>query len=109
MRSGLLEEAIRVLNRGTRHDNRMAAWLGRAACENAVRARLEARGVEVGRAAMRSQLICLEAVDPDSARKAESIWSQLSRACHHHAYDLAPTGAEVAGLLDEVATLARRA
>lgn len=103
----LLTEARRVLDQGTRQGNRMAAWLARAACENAIRAHLDARGLDTGRASMKSQLICLEALDPELARRSESVWSQLSGACHHHAYDLAPTGPEVAGLIGEVETLAR--
>lgn len=80
----------------------MAAWLARAACENAVLDALCSHGLDVARGTMRSQLICLESVDPDLARRSESVWSQLSGACHHHAYDLAPTGPEVAGLIEGV-------
>lgn len=57
---------------------------------------------------MKSQLICLGAVDAELARRSETVWTQLSGACHHHAYDLAPTGPEVAGLISEVEGLVRR-
>ena len=101
----LLAESRRLLDQGTRQGNRMAAWLARAACEDAVRGHLDERGLDAGRASMKSQLICLEALDPELARRSESVWSQLSGASHHHAYDLAPTGPEVAGLITEVEAL----
>lgn len=102
----LVAEAQRLLDRGTRHDNRMAAWYARSACEDTIARHLQERGLDMGHATMKSQLICLEALDPNLAQHAGSVWGQLSSACHHHAYDLAPTGPEVAGYLAQVRALA---
>jgi hypothetical protein len=33
--------------------------------------------------------------DADLAARAGHAWSALSRACHHHAYELAPTAVEL--------------
>ena len=48
----------------------------------------------------RSQLILLrELGDPVIAGKARIAWDGLSRACHHHSYELQPTVGEVRGLV----------
>jgi hypothetical protein len=46
---------------------------------------------------MRTQLICLRTYldDADLAARAAHAWSALSRASHHHAYELAPTATEL--------------
>jgi len=46
---------------------------------------------------MRTQLICLRTYlgDADLAARASHAWSALSRASHHHAYELAPTATEL--------------
>ena len=46
---------------------------------------------------MRAQLICLRSYldDPRLAASIGHAWSALSRACHHHAYELAPTAGEL--------------
>jgi hypothetical protein len=47
-------------------------------------------------------LLCLPTYAPTaSALAARYLWSALTRACHHHPYELAPTSGEVAGWLDE--------
>ena len=42
---------------------------------------------------MRTQLICLRSYLEDAplAARAGHAWSALSRACHHHPYELGPT------------------
>ena len=42
--------------------------------------------------------------DQEAARDAAYAWSALSRACHHHAYELQPTASELRSLI----TLTRR-
>ena len=55
---------------------------------------------------MRSQLLCLTAyLDPGPARRAAYLFAALSRACHYHPYELAPTAAELTGWLDQAAQL----
>jgi hypothetical protein len=38
--------------------------------------------------------------DQEAARDASYAWSALSRACHHHAYELPPTASELRALID---------
>ena len=87
---------------------RAAALLARQALEQAM-AELwttlpEADGLTDGR--MRSQLLCLTAyVDEDVATRAAYLSAALSRACHYHSYELAPTAAELTRWLSETADL----
>ena len=37
--------------------------------------------------------------DQEAARDASYAWSALSRACHHHAYELPPTASELRSLI----------
>lgn len=51
-------------------------------------------GVEA--APMRAQLLVLRnEVTPNLAAEAEYAWAALSRACHHHPYELVPTAEEL--------------
>lgn len=44
----------------------------------------------------RAQLLTLtRTVDADLGSRATELWHTLSRAAHHHAYELAPTGPEL--------------
>ena len=55
---------------------------------------------------LRSQVLCLTAyLDPGTARRAVYLFAALSRACHYHPYELAPTAAELNGWLDQAAQL----
>ena len=44
-------------------------------------------------------------LQPRLAREISYVWAALSSACHYHPYDLAPTGAELAGWIDTVVAL----
>jgi len=58
---------------------------------------------------MRSQLLCLTAyLDRGTASRAAYLLAALSRACHYHPYELAPTAAELLGWLDETAQIVTR-
>ena len=59
---------------------------------------------------MRAQLICLRTYlgDADLAARAGHAWSALSRACHHHAYELAPTATELRAWFSVVDELIRK-
>lgn len=85
---------------------RVAAVLGRQALEE-VLARLwagTAPGVEDS--SMRAQLLCLGTyTDDELADRISSAYGGLTRACHHHHYELSPTAAEITGWLDDVAVL----
>jgi hypothetical protein len=104
-----LLEAARQLIR--RHDAataglwpRAGALLARQALEEALDAYWNARGLALGECPMRPQLVCLREYLPDTelAGRVEHAWSALSRACHHHPYELAPTAGELEGWVQVV-------
>lgn len=75
---------------------RTTALLARQALETALAAywRRTAPGTED--APFTAQLLCLRSyADADIAAEAFQSWAALSDACHHHAYDLAPTAPEL--------------
>ncbi|UUO00323.1 hypothetical protein M4D79_14855 [Mycolicibacterium novocastrense] len=41
----------------------------------------------------------------DVGERAKRLWYSLSRACHHHAYELQPSALEIRQLVAEVRTL----
>jgi hypothetical protein len=54
-----------------------------------------------------AQLRCVEVYSRDgsAAKCALHLWATLSRACHHHPYDLAPSAAEVLAVLHTLETV----
>jgi hypothetical protein len=89
---------------------RAAALLARQALELALTglwaARPAARGLD--RSSMRSQLLCLTAyLGGDTATRAAYLYAALSRACHYHLYELAPTGTELTRWLNETGQLVK--
>ena len=87
---------------------RAAALLARQALEAAMAELWAAKrqAAEMAGCTMRSQLLCLTAyLDPGTARRAAYLFAALSRACHHHSYELAPTAAELTGWLDQAGQL----
>jgi hypothetical protein len=55
---------------------------------------------------MRSQLLSMNVyLDEDVAARAAYLSAELSRACHYHSYELAPTAAELTRWLNEAADL----
>jgi hypothetical protein len=88
---------------------RAASVLGRIAIERATATILTIRAPGAEDAAMRVQLLCLEATSPDTAmaRDAAIAWNALSRACHHHPYELAPGLVELVDHLDVAEALVR--
>lgn len=84
---------------------RMVALLTRQALEKALcefwAASPSTSGL--GACARKSQLACLPFyLDARAAREAAYLWATLSDACHYHAYELAPTAAELAGWVNAV-------
>lgn len=58
---------------------------------------------------MRTRLLVLPVVTGDEvAGLARGVWSGLCTAVHHHAYELAPTAAELRGWHHDVATVVAR-
>lgn len=85
---------------------RLAAFLARQALEELVVERCHALGVDVRGASMRSRLVILASLDTTKRADAAALaWNGLSSACHHHAYELAPSVPEVRALCAAVATL----
>jgi hypothetical protein len=79
------------------HWPRSAALLTRQALESSLTFfwTRQAPGVEA--CSTRAQMLCLGRYlgDEPLAHRAHAAWSGLSRACHHHVYDLAPTREEL--------------
>lgn len=54
----------------------------------------------------RSKLVVLGALrGPETGERAKRAWHDLSRACHHHAYELQPSITEIRQLLRQVRQL----
>src|SRR3954451_12237623 len=71
----------------------------RSALESIVVGRLKEHGIDATKATMRSRLACLRVVDPLFGEAAGLIWAGLTRCCHHHAFELSPSAAEIQSYL----------
>ena len=82
---------------------RAAALLSRQALEEGLDRLWENDRPGVAAAGRRTQMLCLGQVIEDEALAADvrAAWSSLSRACHHHHYELAPTAAELEGWIQQ--------
>lgn len=77
---------------------RACTWLIRLALEHAIDDFWAEHRPDVAEINRRAQLIALtRTVDPVLGRQVTELWHALSRAAHHHAYELAPTAAELRG------------
>ena len=76
---------------------RASAILALEALEASMLRLWERRTLDLQGCSMRAQLICLRTYlgDAHLAARAGHAWSALSRACHHHPYELAPTAGEL--------------
>lgn len=87
---------------------RAVALLSRQAIEGSLFDLWRAVGPGVEAAPMRAQLLVLRReVIPSLAAEAEYAWAALSRACHHHPYELVPTAAELGQWLEAAGALDR--
>lgn len=86
---------------------RAAALLARQALESSLDSYWHSRGLPLGACSTKAQLLCLSeySKDGDLAREAHHVWAALSRACHHHPYELAPTAGELEGWVEAVARI----
>ena len=96
----LLDEAQQLLSEvipGTRGRwPRACAWLIRLALERALDEYWASVLPEAASCSMRAQLLLLpHHAGKEIAQKAADAWFGLARAAHHHAYELAPTAAEL--------------
>ena len=89
---------------GDRAGRRTAVRLLRLAVEQAVDRVWHVGGLPaMTRVSRRAQFLVLahaarDDAARDAAREAAAAWAALSTGCHHHAYELTPTAAEVADL-----------
>lgn len=76
---------------------RLAAFLARQAVEDLIDARCaELTGVQVVVGTTKAKLAVLKSLDETPAGPSLiDAWHQLTGFCHHHAYQLSPTVAEV--------------
>jgi hypothetical protein len=75
---------------------RACTWLIRLALEHALDDYWTQHEPEIRNVSRRAQLLTLSrTVDPDLGRLGTELWHVLSRAAHHHPYELAPTGDEL--------------
>lgn len=76
---------------------RLAAFLGRQAVEELIDARCaELTGLQVVVGTAKAKLAVLKSLDKTPAGPVLiDAWHQLAGFCHHHAYQLSPTVAEV--------------
>ena len=88
---------------------RASALLALQALEASLRRLWERHTLEFHGCSMRTQLICLRSYLEDAplAARAGHAWSALSRACHHHPYELAPTAGELQSWFSVVRDLVR--
>lgn len=90
---------------------RASAFLARQALEESLDDvwRHQAGTAELTDCPMRTQLLCARAyLDVDLAGRIAWTWAALSRACHHHSYELAPTAAELQRWMNDVENLVRQ-
>lgn len=81
---------------------RCAAWLVRLGLEQALDALWQQHDPVLARITKRAQLLVLgRYVDAETQHRTAAPWSVLSRAGHHHHYELAPTVAELRSWLEE--------
>ena len=89
---------------------RAAALLGRQAMETGLDEWWRAKGIPLDACTTHAQLLCLSTYlkDDDTAGQLRYAWSALTRACHHHPYELPPATAELEGWLATVAAWLER-
>jgi hypothetical protein len=74
--------------------------------EDAVGNVLAVRAPGAERCANRPRLLCLGEYVPDElAERTSFLWATLSRACHHHPYELSPNADEISGWIADAETV----
>jgi len=112
--ASLLVVARDLLQRPTRATAglwpRATALVARQALEGALDTFWQTRAPEVSHAPTHAQLLCLRRYlnDEDMAGRVAWAWASLSRACHHHAYEMPPSSTELATWIEVVEALGER-
>ncbi|WP_245560046.1 hypothetical protein [Nocardia asiatica] len=87
--------------------SRATAWILRIALEQAVDDLWLRLAPALVRCPMRAQLIALRAfAGPDVAARVAVLWAALSRAAHHHDYELAPSVTDLRRWREQTVALA---
>lgn len=88
---------------------RASSLLALQALEASLARLWEGQDLDLRGCTMPTQLICLRSYLDDArlAARTGHAWSALHRACHHHAYELAPTAGELQSWLSVVGDLIR--
>ncbi len=82
---------------------RAVVWLLRIQLEQDIEDYLQAHGIPADDLPGRTRLLLLHGyLEPADVQHVTSAWYGLSHAGHHHAYELAPTHAELRGWLQAV-------
>lgn len=86
---------------------RASALLVRQALEESLTGYWMVKGIALERCSTRAQLICLHEYlhEGDLASRLAHAWGALSRACHHHPYELPPTVEEIKSWMEPVREL----
>lgn len=75
---------------------RACTWLIRLALEHALDDFWARHAPDIGGASRRAQLLVFKRMtNADLGQRYNQLWSELSNAAHHHAYELAPTAIEL--------------
>ncbi len=107
----LLDAANSVLNRPELGLGgawpRAVALIGRQALEEGLDQFWDGELAQMKDASRRTQTLCLNQFmrDPELSDGIKEAWSSLTRACHHHPYELSPTASELKNWLEEVEAL----
>lgn len=110
----LLHSATQVLDRPDFPMNgawpRAVAFLARQALEEALGEYWDRTLLGMRQTTYRTQLTCFRTVgnDRDLGEEVAVAWAFLTRACHHHPYELAPTASELENWLRTVERLVAR-
>lgn len=89
--------------------SRTCAWLLRLALEATLGELWAREHPAIALVTMRAQLLSLyhlRGFEPQMAARAEYLWACLSRAVHHHPYELSPTATELRRWHEDVRSLA---
>ncbi|MCX4092119.1 hypothetical protein [Nocardia sp. alder85J] len=86
--------------------SRATVWILRITLEQAIDQLWLRVAPPLARCSMRAQLLALDAyTGPETAARISALWAVLSRAGHHHDYELAPTVEELRGWYEDTVRL----
>ena len=86
---------------------RASVLVARQALEGAVSGYWQMKKIPLENCSMHAQLICLREYlrEGDLASRVAHAWAAMSRACHHHPYELTPSAEEIRNWMEPVREL----